>query len=193
MKKLSIYILGLICLLSFAANAHGQTVQKFGHINTNLVIFIMPQRKAALKILEEYAKTLEQQLKEMGEERQTKVAEYQTEQEGWIEEIRDAKAEDIRQLENSIRQFQRTAQEAIQKQEADRMQPIAQKVHAAIREVADREGYTYVFDSGVGTILVAPESDDLFPLVKEELGLNDELLQESSQAKDADAGESKEN
>ena len=195
MKKLTIYILGLVCLSSFAANAHGQTEQKFGHINTNLVIFIMPQRKAALKILEEYTKTLEEQLTEMTEERLTKVEEYQAQEKEWLEEIREAKAEEIRQMENRIRQFQRTAQEAVQKKEADSMQPIAQSVHAAIREVANREGYTYVFDTGVGAILVAPESDDLLPLVKEELGLNDELLQEPSKAADSedDAAESEEN
>ena len=186
MKKITIYILGLVCLLSFAANSQGQTVQKFGHINTNQVIFSMPQRKAALKILEEYAKTLEQQLTEMGQERQTKVEEYQAKEADWLDEIRDAKAAEIRQIENRIRAFQRTAQEAVQKKEAEAMQPIAQSVQAAIREVATREGYSYVFDSGAGGLLVAPESDDLFPLVREALGLDDELLQEPSDAEDSE-------
>ncbi len=181
MKKFTIYILGLVCLLGFALNTHGQTEQKFGHINTNLVIFIMPQRKAALKILEEYAKTLDQQLKEMSEERQTKLEEYQAKEKEWLDEIREAKAEEIRQIENQIRQFQRTAQEAVQKKENESMQPIAQSVQAAIREVAVNEGYTYVFDSGSGSLLVAPESDDLFPLVKTALGLDDELLKDPSE------------
>ncbi len=179
-------------LLSSAVISHGQAEEKLGHINTNQLIFSMPQRKAAQKVLQEYAKTLDQQLKEMTGELKTKVEEYQAKESDWLEEIKNAKTVEIREIENRIREFQRTAQEAVQKKENESMQPIAQSVRDAIREVATREGYTYVFDSGAGSLLVAPQSDDLFDLVKEALGLDDELLQDTSKepAAEEESGDS---
>lgn len=192
MKKLTIYFLGMAFLLSSAVISHGQAEEKLGHINTNQLIFSMPQRKAAQKVLQEYAKTLDQQLKEMTGELKTKVEEYQAKESDWLEEIKNAKTVEIREIENRIREFQRTAQEAVQKKENESMQPIAQSVRDAIREVATREGYTYVFDSGAGSLLVAPQSDDLFDLVKEALGLDDELLQDTSKepAAEEESGDS---
>ena len=194
MKKLTIYFLSLTCLLSSALLSNGQSGPKFGHINTNQLLFIMPQRKAALNILEQYAKTLDQQLTEMTQELKTKVEEYQSREEEWLEEIKNAKTVEIREMENRIRVFRRTAQNAVQKKEADAMQPIIQKVQTAIREVSLREGYAYVFDTASAGLLVAPEGDDIFELVKVALGLDDELLlppvaKESPPETEADAEE----
>ena len=51
--------------------------------------------------------------------------------------------------------------------------PIVQKAQEAIKSVAKTNGYTYIFDSGVGSILYAEESDDILPLVKAYLKLPD--------------------
>ena len=32
-------------------------------------------------------------------------------------------------------------------------------------------GYTYIFDAGVGAVLYSQDSDDIMPLVKKKLGL----------------------
>jgi outer membrane protein len=39
--------------------------------------------------------------------------------------------------------------------------------------VAKENGYTYVFNSAEGLILVAPPSDDILPLVKKKLGIKE--------------------
>ena len=48
------------------------------------------------------------------------------------------------------------------------MTPVAQKANALITDVAKTAGYTYVFRKEA--LLVYPEADDLFPLVKKKLG-----------------------
>ncbi len=180
MKKITLHLLGLAFLLSSGLISNGQSAPKFGHVNSNQLIFVMPQRKAAAKILEQYAKTLDQQLKEMTDDLKVKVEEYQSKEAEWLDEIKSAKAIEIQQSEKGIREFQRTAQEAVQKKESEAMQPIIQNVQEAIREVSTREGYTYVFDTASGSVLVAPESDDLFELVTKALGVDDELLQQDA-------------
>lgn len=49
--------------------------------------------------------------------------------------------------------------------------PILQKANDGIKAVAKANGYTYIFDSGAGSILFAEESDDVLPLLKAHLKL----------------------
>jgi outer membrane protein len=48
---------------------------------------------------------------------------------------------------------------------------ILEKANDGIKAVAKANGYTYIFDSGAGSILFADESDDVLPLLKAYLKL----------------------
>ena len=51
------------------------------------------------------------------------------------------------------------------------LKPIVDRAKKAIEEVGKENGYTYIFDSGIGTVLYSQDSDDIMPLVKKKLGL----------------------
>ena len=51
------------------------------------------------------------------------------------------------------------------------MQPMIEKANQAINDVAKENGFTYVFDTASGSLLVFPDGDDILPLVKTKLGL----------------------
>ena len=46
-----------------------------------------------------------------------------------------------------------------------------EKANQAINNVAKENGFTYVFDTASGSLLVFPDGDDILPLVKTKLGL----------------------
>ena len=51
------------------------------------------------------------------------------------------------------------------------MTPIIDKARKAIDEVAVSKNYTYVFDSSVGVLLYAKDTEDVMADVKAKLGL----------------------
>ncbi|MBO4739992.1 MAG: OmpH family outer membrane protein, partial [Bacteroidales bacterium] len=58
-----------------------------------------------------------------------------------------------------------------QKKQMELLQPIKDRVEKAIAEVAKENGYSYVFDSGLGVLLYQDESDNIFELVKKKIGI----------------------
>jgi Skp family chaperone for outer membrane proteins len=51
------------------------------------------------------------------------------------------------------------------------LEPLLTKARKAIEAVAEKNGYTYIFDVGVGTLLYYEKGDNIMPLVREELGI----------------------
>jgi outer membrane protein len=163
----------IICavLLGVSAATMGQTAPKFGHINSSELMGVMPERAAIQTELENYAKSLETQLQVMGTEYQSKVNDYQMNEKNWSDLVRESKAREIGDLENRIQEFQESAQKSLSEKEQSLVTPLIDKAQNGIKEVAKANGYTYVFDTSVGSVLVFPDSDNLLPLVKKHLGI----------------------
>ena len=87
------------------------------------------------------------------------------------EPIRDAKMKEITDLEERIQAFQESAQSSMQKKKEELYSPIIKKAEEAINNVAKEKAYSYIFDTSVGAVLFAQESDDVMPIVKAKLGL----------------------
>lgn len=154
----------LIGTTSFAQNL------KFGHINSQELLSLMPERDSAQVVLENYAQQLEEQLETMQVEYNNKVQQYLANQENYSDLIKQTKEQELGDLQERITNFQTTAQQDIQQKEAQLIQPIIDKAEKAIREVAEENGFTYVFDLARGTILYFSDaSQDILPLVKTKL------------------------
>jgi outer membrane protein len=167
MKK----IFAIIALAGALLNVHAQGKLKIGHINSNDLLMVMPERAAAEKALQQEAQKLEEQLKVMTTEYQNKVADFQANAATMSELIKQTKAQEIGDLEKRIQEFQASAQETLQKKEQELLEPIIEKARKAIEDVAKENGYTYILDTGTGAVLYQPESDDILPLVKQKLGI----------------------
>ncbi len=161
-----LFFLGVTSM--FGVNAQSK---KFGHINSNDLLLLMPERKEAETKIQEEAKKLEQQLSTMTAEYQTKVGDYQTNSATMTDLIKETKGKEIQDLEKRIQDFQQNAQESLQKKEQELLKPIIEKAKKAIEDVAKEDGYGYVFDTSAGSVLVSPDGDNVMPLVKKKLGL----------------------
>lgn len=165
-------ILLVVALFAFGGNAFAQKAQKFGHINSNDLMAIMPGKDSAQAVMQKEVADLEEQLTAMQAEMQKKYEDYQNNQAGWSELIRSTKQKELQAMGERVQEFQANAQETLQQREQDLLQPIIDRAKKAIEEVAKENGYTYIFDSGVGALLYQPESDDILPLVKKKLGIS---------------------
>lgn len=144
---------------------------KFGHINSTQLLGMMPETKLADSTLQKFGASLESQLKTMTNEYQAKVGEFRANEATMAEPIKEAKAKEINDLEQRIQDFQDSAQQSLQKKKEEVYTPIIKKAEDAIKGIAKEKSYSYIFDTSVGVVLFAQESDDIMPLVKTKLGL----------------------
>lgn len=166
MKKL--FVLVCVTLLTFGAFAQKA---KFGHVDSNAIFTVMPEKDQASKAVEEYALTLESQLQSLNSELETKYNDYMENQEALSPSIRKMKEEELVNLQQRIQAFQVSAQEDMQTKEMELLDPIYTKIQDAITEVGEENGFMYIFE--VSTLLFhSSESVDITPMVKTKLGIN---------------------
>jgi outer membrane protein len=159
----------VVSLSMFTSAVHAQI--KLGHINSTQLLSFMPETKNADSSLQKFGSSLESQLKTMSAEYENKVSDFKSKEAAMAEPIRDAKVKEIGDLEGRIQDFQQSAQNSIQKKKEELYSPIIKKAEDAIHGIAKEKGYTYIFDSSVGVLLWAQDSEDIMPLVKQKLGL----------------------
>jgi outer membrane protein len=131
----------------------------------------MPETKNADSTLQKFGASLESQLKTMTAEYQNKIADFKTKEASMADPIRDAKMKEISDLEERIQAFQESAQTSMQKKKEELYSPIIKKAEDAINQIAKEKSYSYIFDTSVGAVLFAQDSDDILPIVKTKLGL----------------------
>lgn len=169
MKKVLVAI--AVCMLAFGGSAMAQKNLKFGHINSNDLMQIMPGRDSAQTVLQAEVTEIEGTLKSMQSELETRYNDYVQNQQGWTELIRQTKQRELQDMGARIQEFQENAQKQLQEREAELLKPIIDRAKKAIEEVAREGGYTYVLDSGTGALLYSQDSEDIMPLVKRKLGI----------------------
>lgn len=157
-------------ILCIGATSFTQAQSKIAHINTNELIEAMPQMVTAKAELEKLSKTYEAQIQEMATEYQAKMKQYGAEVATKTDEENAKRQDEVQTIEQSIRQFQGTAQEDIQKKQEALMKPIFEKAKVAIQKVAKVQGFQYVLDSTQGGGVLLADGKDLMADVKKELG-----------------------
>ena len=165
-----------ILVLMMAATAFSADAQKFGYLNSAEILSGMAEVKQANSSMEALQKQLQKKGQQMVQAYQTKLQDLQKkEQAGELspKQIEDEAAK-LKAEEEKIGKFQQDMDSQIREKQNTLLQPIFDRVNAAIKDVAKENGYSYVFDrnSAQGsTILYADETQDVTTLVKAKLGL----------------------
>jgi outer membrane protein len=165
------YLFAIAAFVGITSSIQAQTHAKLGHINTTQLLGMMPETKNADSLLQKFQGSLESQLKTMTSEYQNKIADFKSKEGSMAEPVRDAKVKEIGDLEERIQDFQESAQSSMQKKKEELYSPVIKKAEEAINGVAKEKAYSYIFDTSVGAVLFAIDSDDIMPLVKQKLGL----------------------
>lgn len=164
MKKTIIIILTTIAFISTASAQKA----KIGHVNSNKIFEIMPEKTTATEEVQKHATMLEEQLQSMQAELQKKYEEYMQNKETYTPIISQNKEKEIQDLDARIKTFSQTAQQDLAQKEQDLLKPIYDKIQKAIDKVAKENGYTYIFDSAA-MLYISEDSNDIFELVKKEI------------------------
>ena len=164
-------VLSLILACFFALSSFAQKVNKFGHINSAELLGLMPERKVAAAKMDTITKEMQKQLEEMMTEYKAKQDKYVKDQPTMSAPVKATKEEELQSIGTRIQSFQQTAQESIEEQQQKLMEPIISKAKKVIEVVAKENGYTYIFDTSLGSLLYWEESDNVLNLVKKKLNL----------------------
>lgn len=144
--------------------------QKMGHIDFEKLVAEMPQTKQLKADMEKLGKTYQDEVESMAKKLDAKMKKYTAEQNQQTKEINEMRAKEVQQDQARYEQLRQTAYQDMQKQQAEKLQPIIEKAQKAIDEVAAAKGILYVFDATVGKGLLVKKGEDLYAAVKTKLG-----------------------
>ncbi len=170
MKHLSKILLILFVLASSTGVAQNL---KFGHINSQELIAVMPERDSALAKLEAHANELETELQAIQSEFKIKYNEYNQKQATWIAAVLESKTKELQEMDARIQQFQQTASQEYQQLQQALFAPVFKRANDVIQQVGKEKGMIYVFDTSSGSIpyINSEMSVDLLPLVRSAMNI----------------------
>ncbi|MDE6002431.1 MAG: OmpH family outer membrane protein [Prevotella sp.] len=165
MKKLLFMLMMLAPMAAFA--------QKFGHVNSQEIIQAMPEFTKARTDIEELAKQYDADLKSMQEEIQKKAEALEKEQATLPANIKQRREQELQEMYQKYQQSAQDNQQALAKEQQEKMQAITTKVLDAIKSVGQPDGYVYIMDIAGGGIpyISTTLSTDVTAKVKTKLGL----------------------
>lgn len=164
MKKL---IIALMMLAPMAASA-----QKFGHVNTQDIVQVMPEYTKAKTEIDALTKQYEDDLKSMQDELQKKSEAFDKEKATLPDNIKQRREQEMQEMYQKIQQSYQDNQQALAKASQEKMQAITNKILDAIKQVGQAGGYVYIMEMGAGIPYISTTlSQDVTAEVKGKLGL----------------------
>jgi len=145
--------------------------QKFGYVNTSAILSEMPELKQAEANLKSYQTQLQKKGQTMLQDLQTEYQAVQAKvQNGELspkQQEEEAKRLETKQTE--LGQYEQDMMQKIQEKRSNELQPIYDKLNAAIETVAKENGFQFIFDESV--LLYKEDSQDVSAMVKSKLGI----------------------
>ena len=170
MKRLFAIVISFVLFVG-ASNVIAQSNAKLGYINSSELMQLIPGKDTVDTQIADYEATLQQTLEALITEYQSKGQEYQNNAATMSQIIRQTKEREIADLEGRIQEFQQGAEQDFQQKRAELYNPLLTRAKDAIEAVAKEHGYTYIFDTSMGTILYFETGDNIMALVKSKLGI----------------------
>ncbi len=171
MKK--VFLKSGILLAAFLMITDVVQAQKFGYVNSALLVSELPEMKSLQSSLE----ALQTQLKKQGE---TEVAKFKKKEQEAVQKKQRGemtpKEEEIvmaelQKMQDEIYAMGAKMEQQLAEKQQEGMAPILEKVNTAIKAVATEGEFQYIFDTQAGVILYADESSDVTDLVKSKMNM----------------------
>ncbi len=146
---------------------------KIGYTSVEYVLSQMPESKQIESDLKAFSTQLENQLKSKYQEYQTKAEAYQKGGSTMTDVVKADKEKELTNLQQSIQEFQRSADQSLQQKQQTLLKPALDKLQKTIDQVANENGYTYVLNSdGASPVLLhGPKEGDISDLILKKMGV----------------------
>jgi len=156
----------LLILFVFSTTTSFAQTFKFGHINSQELIALMPDRDSAVVKLDKYSKDLQATVDEIQTEYQTKLNTYQQKQATWTAVVLEAKQRELQEIQNRYEQFQQSAGQDYQQMQQSIFAPVFQKANETIGKIGKDDTST-----GAVPFFSTAQCVDIMPLAKTQLGI----------------------
>ncbi len=148
--------------------------QRYGHLNLGNLIAIMPETADADSQLVKYNEQLIAEGQAMADS-------FQVAYQAFVEEVQSGTLPPVKQQEKQtklqeqqdrILAFEQSISQRLNVRRQELLRPVLEKAEAAIAAVAEANGFEMIFDtSRFNAVLFASDSDNIFELVANELGV----------------------
>jgi len=152
------------------------TPVKIGYTDPEYILSLLPEYKQIESELKSYEKQLQNQLDNKLKEYQVKLEAYQKDVASLPDIVKQDKEKELLGMQSNIKEFEESAMNSMQKKQNQLLDPVIQKIQKAIDDVAEENGYTYIFSTAVGNngavILYARnKNEDISELVLKKMGV----------------------
>ncbi|RYZ23696.1 MAG: OmpH family outer membrane protein [Chitinophagaceae bacterium] len=167
MNKIRIFVVAFIMLLG----ATTASAQKIGYFSLDQMVGLMPETAGLETTLQKYqADSLNPRYAYIIGEYQRKDSMANGKDSGKLAAgVRLQMRQELEGLAYQIQNWQQYAQQEMQGKQNELLEPIYRKVITALNAVAKENNYAYVATKDA--FLVAPQADDLLPLVAKKLNV----------------------
>lgn len=173
MNKMRLAVAAALFTFASATSALAQAPLKIGYTSVQYVLAQMPESKQIESSMKTYSSQLESQMKTKIDEYQAKGTAYQKGAATMTDIVRADKEKELQNLQQSIQDFQRSADQSLQQKQQTLLKPALDKLQKAIDDVATENGYTYVLNSDGDSplLLHGPKEGDVSDLVLKKMGV----------------------
>lgn len=146
--------------------------QKFGHVNSENIIKVMPEWQQAQTDLQNLQKQFEDDLKRLEDEFTKKSEEYNAQQATLPDQIKERREKELQDLYTRMQQYYQESRTKLDQAGMEKQQAINEKILKAIKEIGAEGGYLYIFDVSSGIPFINETiSVDVTDQVKAKLGI----------------------
>jgi outer membrane protein len=160
---------GLFSLVLLLASFQTMTAQKFGHVNSALIIQGHPKVATANAELEAFRKSVMDPFEVKAKAFESKAIFFQEEMTaGTLSKVTaQTRQEELQKEQQDLTTEQQQIEFSIMQKREQLLQPILAEVDTIIQTIGKEGSYTIIFDTSVqGALLFAQESEDITEAVK---------------------------
>jgi outer membrane protein len=166
MKKQIIILAMILAPLTLCAQ------QKFGHVNSQLIIPSMPEYTQAQTDMQKLEQQYTEDLKRLEDEFTKKSEEYNAQAETLPQNIKERREKELQELYQRMQQYYQESQTNLQQAQQEKFATINEKLLKVIKEVGTEGNFLYIFDLGSGIPFINETmSIDVTEQVKTKLGI----------------------
>ena len=164
--------IGLLSLVLLLASFQTMTAQKFGHVNSALIIQSHPKVITANAELETFRKSVMDPFEAKAKAFESKATFFQEEMTaGTLSKVTaQTRQEELQKEQQDLTTEQQQIEFSIMQKREQLLQPILSEVDSIIQTIGKEGSYTIIFDTSVqGALLFAQESEDITEVVKSKI------------------------
>lgn len=165
----------LVALAFLTATAQAQTeskAQKIGFTSVEYIFSLSPRSREIESEIKSRTQILQKEIENKQRDLQAKYEAYERNKASMMESIRADKEQEIRNLNEQLQKFQSNADTELKAKYEELITPETDKIAAAIKSVADENGYDFVLTGNPQVMLFGAEKFDVTDLVLKKLGID---------------------